>query len=1155
MLHCEINKQQLITCQQLSFECTASYLDSDAEKSDILVFDGQGTYLDVNEKKLDFNGEADYIEADVKLISSQSETIPFVKGQQVPFTLSFVKKGSTYIIHTELSVEDENKQILRKSMDSKYAIDINTWYKIKIIISDCDYHVLINNTVYVRRFFDELTSLAKPDSLRFGGAVENSGFYLTNLAFSRDIFEEGDKFLEDILSKADEQNLFGQENARMDQEDNGNSIGSPKTDINNNGIICHEYERGAIIESPEKEFTYLSDHTYYYYKKNLKASGFPATEISYISKDGTSVTQVIFPETCLFSLNSGSKYLVINGETMKRYLSEDPSLHDYWYPIEKDTISVNNETELIYVVLSSDDVIYEANGYAIFLSLELHNYYKANVSQKGIGLPVSDYVVYYDKEGYPYYQTLPCQNGTIHDPSTWDGPFFTDKRIGSLKSKKEMTARVSEAKKNEPDEIKYYDFTEGVVVLYPNGEEPVVHSSLKFQFDGISTGDIDDGINDDAELYLKLTTYVDGKKIHDHVDLGSHSYLHGSKNYKFSGDSECTSERIYPLSGSSYFHFIIDLYDYDPESKNDYIGTFDYLYSISNGWGLDQYNQTVNQHYGSHEVPMTSEGKDNNHGLNNNIISFSVAEYYDFELMKKNPRKYLGFPFRNFKGSYVFTEDDFSRIFSNVSFDWWNLGWMYDLIFFEACKGSLDGAKCHGFAVAELAAIHGQGPFQAPLLNYGLKKGSQKSLRDDLYYEDMDEKVGKNIVNYYLYQKGWDFIMWQWKKMNANEYIFPHDALPSIISRIDKEQFCLINCKPANLNGHAVLAYGHNHKSGYDAKIYIIDCNHPYYEGENFDNPSYISIKKVSGGHDKVEIYYKDDVVLNYRYLFETPFSVACKPPRVPNTFDIIVGSLESMIAGWIEGAGNLFEASDDSGIVYDEEGTHNDYTKFLPICSDSGPDGKQVKMFLFKKDSLKIKLKGTSEGSIKYSFACAKTFFELDTQIGPDEQILLSSRRASKMHRLELSLIRDGKQHEAEVSVSRGWKTGKISHQFRHKLLLGKEEIKLEGLSFGSRMRKRGPAMKDLAATELLISPRRRLKMPLWTDYRYITSRKEPMALIGNQNVSVEEFANIYNCSQSTVRKYCRENVLKGAYKEKRKWVVPANQAIPLPFERKKMK
>ena len=52
------------------------------------------------------------------------------------------------------------------------------------------------------------------------------------------------------------------------------------------------------------------------------------------------------------------------------------------------------------------------------------------------------------------------------------------------------------------------------------------------------------------------------------------------------------------------------------------------------------------------------------------------------------------------------------------------------------------------------------------------------------------------------------------------------------------------------------------------------------------------------------------------------------------------------------------------------------------------------------------------------------------------------------------------------------------------------------------------------------------------WKPAARLRSRLEPQGGIGNRELTVRQAALIFGCSESTVRKYCKDGTLRGAYK-----------------------
>ena len=1116
-------------------------------KKSVLSFIKNGDSLKIPESQIKFDGESDYLEFNFRADTPPEAETKIVSGSAIPFTLGYSAGDKGLMLHAQLITDADNKKYVREC-ESQTPLKYATWYNVKIVFVHDEYFVLIDDKPHLRRIYRGTWRSNAQQNLVFGGG-KPAGLHVCDIALSENIFEESSaEQIEKTLGQMNDTDFMEIDSCLRDCALDGIVLQGTGSKVTIDGKACTVYTNGAIVFDYDDKAIYLPLVIYKYYANHIKETGRPIAYTSYTCEEDNNLIQFgLFTNQGVFYNVTKSKTTVIGGDILKRFLNCDLKAYKYWYPTYTSDFEYQGRNE--YAGFSTGLVIYSVQGQTFLLSAAFHNYLQQDNTLNKTGLPVDDYRVGVNSKGVGNYEALECQKGTIHSTDTFQN-YFTDKKLGApvkLDGEKEVSGLGT---------IHYYDFENGVIVLYPGQTEPVTHNGLNLRFREVTTGKIDDAINKTAELYMKLTLYGNGKVLENGTELGKKSYSNGSPNYVWG--AEHNNYKLTPLHGDSSFHIRIKLYDYDPESGADYLGTFDYVYSIANGWGVDEYGGADPQH-GIHTLIMTDEGKDNENGLGNNKLKLTLSEVYDMPTMLKDIRKNFSLPFCNFKGSYPFDYEKFTNVFTNTNK--LTLGYLnyilhpLDAIFYGISCIALDGAKCFGFATSELLALHELGPFCPSLSQYEAAPGY------DGNYGTLQPSLADPICDYYLYQCGWDYIMWRWRKINANEFLIAHSSIQSIIDRLDKESYCVIDIAPASLSGHAVMAYGYkkiksserlangNYKLGnleikadYDYLIYVADCNAPYDKYEQADTYSVIAFEKKNSVKDWVKVYYvrggssaQEMDYKDYCYIHETPFSILSKPPRVPNLVDIIVDSITEMVAGWFDGAAEQVQISDPATneVLYDKQKEILKGDRIM-VFRNSAADGKdRLTGFLLKGKDVSVKFRAARKEKVELHVAGRETDAGFKADLTQGEELNLSLRNIHRPERFtaDIRSSEASKAVQSEISfVDRRDKTTR--NTFSKKLTVGKGGAKLAAFNVGSRMKIDGSTVK---------STREAIKASTSRAQEIALKRNYPGAVILNRQLTTTQVSRLYHVATSTARSYCRQGLIPGATKVNRRWSIPA--------------
>ncbi len=1131
-------------------------------KKSVLSFIRKGDSLIIPESQINFDGESDYLEFNFRVDTPPEKETGIVSGKAIPFTLSCLAGEKGLMLHARLVTVHNDKKYIREC-ESSIPLEYAVWYNFKIILIHEEYCVLVDDQPHMRRIYKGAWKTDyTPQNLVFCGG-EQTGLHLCDIAFSENIFEEATAdSISATLQRMNDSDYMEVDSCIRDCALDGIVLQGFCARTKIDGKFCWVYENGAIVFDYEDKAIYLPPALLKSYQSNTRDLGRPVAYTSYTCEDdGSEIQFGLFTNGGLFYNVTKDERIFLKGDILKRFLDSDLKINHFWYPV--DSGHYDNPVRIDFTVFSNGLVIYAFDAQTVLLPCSFHDYlWQDNKLLRKTGLPLSDYRIGVNAKGEKCYEALECQNGTIHSTDSFEC-FFSDRKLGK--------AVKLDGKKEDPDgeTIHYYDFENGVIVLYPGQNTPVVYESLLLTLSKVTAGEINDAINKTPELFLKFTLIQDKKKIVDKKRLGSDDYLHASSNYVWTDDRMF---KISPLQGNSYFRLKIDLYDYDPESSADYLGTFDYTFSIENGWGLESGDEDGNPKPQVCTLPMTEGGKDNRHGLYNNMLVLTLSEAFDRSEMMKDIMKNYTLPFKNFTGSYLFTPDDFTRVFSNVN-KWGSvfscLEHPIDAFFYFACLVALDGAKCFGFATSEVLAIHDLSHFTPPLYKYSAPEGFSPNET----YAKLGPEYGKPICDYYLYQLGWDAIMWGWKKMNAGEYLTAHNSIEGIIKCLDQDKCCLLCMLPPKmLDAHAVMAYGYKQikpeerdgngyytyidkngketkiKADYDYLIYIADCNYPQQSPEEKVS-CFISFEKESRRTDRVRVYWTKDREITdsdayskegFKYLYMTPVSILSRPPRVPNFLDLTIETFTTMVCGWFSCAADSIQITDPDTdeVLYDPE---NDVLKTdrIMVRPNMAADGKDSPtLFVLKGNNLNVKFRGAKKQDLDLRIAGREACASFKTGLAKGEELGFTFRNVHRPDRFTAAIHPSFAHKAVQTEISFADRRDKSQrHVFKEGLVIDKGGTKLASLCVGARMKVNDTVIK--AAQE-------RIEVPISRARRIEMRRDYPGATVMNRNLTTTQISALYHIGKSTARAYCRQGLIPEARKANKRWSIPSeNNAV----------
>lgn len=1203
MFRCKIQDRSTVKCTGLDIisDISEDYVIAGEKKA--LVFLGDDT-IKIDEEGLRFDGFGDYIGTSVLVPENAPKTVRFLSGERIPFHIDFVKENEEgYRIRFEVETEDGFKRVSKKTMESRELLIPGKWCWIDVLIFDGEFYLVVDGKVWIRRIFEAVYHVSSYGALCFGGnglfMDTNCFFHLSEIAFSKDIYSEKDTELESILNQAVEDKLFLFENAYYDAVDNGYDPGPIEDAYERDGSLGYKeyvFPHGAIMQSHNNEYVYINEEFYEEiislhkagHLRDYDTAIFPRAEVIVKEKE---VSYLLFSEWALFYISKEHRFVRLPKEFLRRYLAADTKEFGPWYPLTEPMQRIiapkyKQKDSFSYVEFSNGMIMWSvpenADRVAFLLPSRMFSkldfrplsetdpsigsasedqvqyepmFHAPSHMSGAIPRPIADYSVTYDNDGNVFNYCLPCQECQAYYFPRWDAVVISDRNIGSPKSM-HFWPKVRDF---ENFNAECCDFENGVVVKYSSPQEKiVVHSSVELRPDCVTTGKIDDFTDADAEVFLKLSVYTEKGIIVENKDLGSHS-LSAGKNYTFNARDGWNRFLLEPLQSDSFIRVIIKVYDYDLCSQNDYLGRFDYQYDVFNGWGIDFHDT------GIYTLPMTERGEDSEKGVWTNKLTLALGEHYTNEELTRNWRRSFGFPFGNFKGCYAFNENQFARVFDNVKalsdlkHNFWRLGGLLmEGIFYGICQEISSSAKCGGFSIASAEAFYGQGAFIPPL--YGKLSSSIINKKDggEWRYEDIKPEVADLIVDRYFRQVGWDYLMWVWKKMTSGEFDSFERSIEKIKKRIDQEGCCLVLMYPKNLQvseAHLLLAYKYE-GNGLNTKFYVVESNCPYDPSSPEDvctltfkkNRVYLYINPKQGSSQE----FLSDTT--FSHVMEIPFYLVNRRPRVPSVLDFLIGGLENMVLGFIEGSIDTLggDVELDPLITNREWDSVSSkaadaalFTKVYPM-SIGGADGKPMPyahLFLCAADTINLSFRKAAAGNVSVTLVSAKTKVVLNTQMKEKETLTINTEHLNEIHGTRIGVKRTGAEGPVSMMLYRSVAPGLHSHKFKHTLNVNRNGSFIEGSKFGIRLT---AAKKDSAgnvAGKEILKAERNVKST-WNPY-FSKAPKDPGATVMNDYFSVKQYANVYKCSEASVRQACRDSFIAGAFKKNRKWVVPAKSRI----------
>ncbi len=508
--------------------------------------------------------------------------------------------------------------------------------------------------------------------------------------------------------------------------------------------------------------------------------------------------------------------------------------------------------------------------------------------------------------------------------------------------------------------------------------------------------------------------------------------------------------------------------------------------------------------------------------------------------MRKNWRKDLGFPFCDFTGGYDFTDRIFARAFGVEGGIWRT--WMYGEVFYKIAERAIEGGKSYGFAAAETVAADRMGFFKPSLSEY--KTGNKKEFSK---LTSSAKTWGIALTDSMLKRYGWDTLQWMWssKHPNANG---TYNRIGDVKVRIENDGCSIITLQRKNSDvEHTVVAYKVD-GTGLNAAIYVKDCNAPFDPAQDSANPdaTYIAFRGRGKVVNAITPYctgtrpeYQSNV--GYHTFVPIPQVLAGRTPRIPTPEDLGLNSSKKLMIAMIEGPADLTLASMEGNEVC-SDGIVTNYAMFYRICDCTGKDGSRVQAFLLGTDDLKFTLKGTKKGDVALTVFTCETRIQFATAVKSGDTLEVQLSKAHAIRGLSGAVQKTGSTTAVSYQISQFNMPEYYIRSFE-----GSIDPKLGAADIESSARGCYITVKqvDSKGKTVISTPKRKRMFQAWHAYVRMRDRDDSEGGIGNRSLSVRQASKIFKCSESTVRKYCKDGTFLGAYKSKKKWVIPKQEML----------
>ena len=1009
----ELNLSTWSNDQKTSVSYANAIFSGDAAEKGYVVLDNRKgpSYFQIQENKLNYDGSFYTIDLRIRISPEADKTMILAEGMNLPITIVLERVGNgSYRPYVRVTTDNKPRELRCVTY-----MKTNIWYDLRVVLLDNEFLVMLDNETLGRRVYDQEPVIGKRTDtfFRIGLSANKNSTYQ---GFIGDISRVT---LNNSVSEAD-QDISDE----LDQKGYG-EINSKYADIQLEGI-----NPGLMTQAE----TALSPHSDAYYTRYQNGTIIWSTnDCAWMPNamfdrylELISTTLIGLPKTDAHEGDDGRYYVIFDYATMVMNNGEIILIPDVFHAAY---LAAGMDTSVYGAPVSGVSAVTCAGKKLRYMEFQHYNMVASDGDEP---FPVHKnhmalYFLYpqHEKllgvitgraENHAGRTCIPCDLGDL-----WyngNGKYYVvagDFRKHFHLNREKLQYPVDDQKSGAGNTT-YQNFKGGVIVRYGDGTVRV-HTSLTYTLSHIRSWKIDDGYNDEeAELYIKEIVDYNGKLLAnqrrwpDEKDSkhGKTSFdiVYGSNSSK---KGKNVSHEIPVLQGEDVITMSIGVYDYDSTNKDDLLGSFYFIFDISNGWGLDKVidaaadssrimgDQTV---YNGVHLTNIHDGVDYASRIK---LDFSVSEPVPYDL-DSFFTKYGFWPIKNFSTTGELDRETYNSVFSDSLHEtrWYDYianpfadGW------FSIVKGYCGGkgGLCFGMSLEALRAIHGRSVYQLPLNTKSLY------ITEGIQYQKVDhdtyvEPGFCNIVRRdHLYQLGMKHVYHCYDCAIRGEMFSPFAAFRGIVNALSKDKYCLVNLWGGKRNGkdlaHTVLAYDYepDPETG-SYKIYVADSNHPWWfylnEDERKDDSLVTQEKKrssyirISIGCDAsqcklkdrtcnavvdavVSLYADNAVSLCFPYVYATRYHTVEEQPRQMNWADIIALVLSLPIAIPVFTVANFAEfiimmVTGDADI---EEAT-SDGKKLDVLTLPMGEHTLKIVQGVTESGNLSVKFRGRHSGQFQ---------------------------------------------------------------------------------------------------------------------------------------------------------------------------------------------
>lgn len=1035
-------------------------------KQDVLKLSAN-SYVAFPEAKIEYNDKKYRICISFYIETSARDQMTLLTGTAIPLSVCLKKsKSGAYQIEAAVTVNGAVRSAI-----SKKTIAAGQWYTFEFVLLDGEFFFTVDDEAYGRRCFagtPVLTGSTAKTSLYLGASkTAGNGFvgYIDSILFSDTPTAENLQTANALAAAG-----FMEADGKV-QELNAASVVTGAL-ISENNLFTPEsncfynvYANGVIVWSPDYKCVWMTSKIFNKYLSLMKTTmtGMPIEDVVF---ETNKISYVLIDGGVLYDVPDVADVIYISGAMFGEYARAKNGTDDYGCPTS-DLIHVNAadaDDAFDYMNFTKAVMVCFKSSGAFRMEFDVAENYLSSYSSYG---PVIQFHEGYQASGTRYtywhckYKTKCIKYSDARiDFIPMDNEIFEKFMEVNGVNKEEGFGKFlyplgrSAVRNKDLTECVYQNFAGGVICkTYRTVVEDNRSRYKLLDVRAISTvritlneiiahGDINDYGKRDAELYIQV--YV-GRNVQYNIENGKRwpdysSRKNGGTNFKieYSGkavDAEHRNgENVYydipAVQGEDTIYFHVRVYDYDPVSDNDYLGSYTLDLDLMSSFGMrdslvaenamEAFENAENEEsYGAiyHNIHLMDEGNDNRHGHSNVTLSFRIQSCIRDVNIDDYFRRYAYWSVDNF-GAKRYKQDEqgkkilddegnftyenitlernmYNAVFNATSGNWYD--WItsfWDSTWYYLVRDNFggEGGLCFGFSTAALESIHGCGRYPIPLDDWmeSAKYSSTSEMKSDhRCADDIKPAFFTMVRQKHIYQAGWAHVKHIVNYLCGGIFLNPPSAFREIIRILKNDQYCMVNL--LSPGGHTVLAYKYDEAKNI---IYVADSNHPWINDYNKDDAEaahdHSYIKLSSGVINKVELYAADATeavssrIKTYSYCYPTPYAIVAQLPRVPSWHEAL-GNLTLWLLRIVDFAINntihciIMFATGDAEIKSESDTALASKSYSIPVSGaqetiTTFAGGLQMKVF-FARDHFNITAKGTGTGSYsQYLFTRNKT-------------------------------------------------------------------------------------------------------------------------------------------------------------------------------------